>query len=193
MSGGALSLDGATLTQQGLWQSARGMSIKGSRFEQQGDLLAGGDLLLRSGYWQQGGKTWANGGLNAELTEGATLAGTVQADGNATLSAPALTLKGTLAAKSNVALSANTLISQLGNLLSGGELAMNAARIEQLGRVETTRLQSGGALQNDGVILVTGQGSISGARLDNRGTLQGTASPSAVASSTTVVPCWAIP
>ncbi|WP_205756355.1 DUF637 domain-containing protein [Aeromonas veronii] len=173
VSGGALSLDGATLTQQGLWQSARGMSLKGSRFEQQGDLLAGGDLLLRSGYWQQGGKTRANGGLNAELTEGATLAGTVQADGNATLSAPALTLKGTLAAKGNVALSANTLISQLGNLLSGGELAMNAARIEQQGRVETTRLQSGGALQNDGVILVTGQGSISGARLDNRGTLQG--------------------
>lgn len=173
VSGGALSLDGATLTQQGLWQSARGMSLKGSRFEQQGDLLAGGDLLLRSGYWQQGGKTRANGGLNAELTEGATLAGTVQADGNATLSAPALTLKGTLAAKGNVALSANTLISQLGNLLSGGELAMNAARIEQLGRVETTRLQSGGELQNDGVMLVTGQGSISGARLDNRGTLQG--------------------
>ncbi|MGN5172006.1 two-partner secretion domain-containing protein [Aeromonas sp. 102P] len=173
VSGGALSLDGATLTQQGLWQSARGMSLKGSRFEQQGDLLAGGDLLLRSGYWQQGGKTRANGGLNAELTEGATLAGTVQADGNATLSAPALTLKGTLAAKGNVDLNANTLISQLGNLLSGGELAMNAARIEQLGRVETTRLQSGGALQNDGVILVTGQGSISGARLDNRGTLQG--------------------
>ncbi|MGY3962387.1 hemagglutinin repeat-containing protein [Aeromonas veronii] len=173
VSGGALSLDGATLTQQGLWQSARGMSLKGSRFEQQGDLLAGGDLRLRSGYWQQGGKTRANGGLNAELTEGATLAGTVQADGNATLSAPALTLKGTLAAKGNVALSANTLISQLGNLLSGGELAMNAARIEQQGRVETTRLQSGGALQNDGVILVTGQGSISGARLDNRGTLQG--------------------
>ncbi|HCT2505026.1 TPA: hemagglutinin repeat-containing protein [Aeromonas dhakensis] len=173
VSGGALSLDGATLTQQGLWQSARGMSLKGSRFEQQGDLLAGGDLLLRSGYWQQGGKTRANGGLNAELTEGATLAGTVQADGNATLSAPALTLKGTLAAKDNVALSANTLISQLGNLLSGGELAMNAARIEQQGRVETTRLQSGGALQNGGVMLVTGQGSISGARLDNRGTLQG--------------------
>ncbi|MER0497576.1 hemagglutinin repeat-containing protein [Aeromonas hydrophila] len=173
VSGGALSLDGGTLTQQGLWQSARGMSLKGSRFEQQGDLLAGGDLLLRSGYWQQGGKTRANGGLNAELTEGATLAGTVQADGNATLSAPALTLKGTLAAKGNVALSANTLISQLGNLLSGGELAMNAARIEQQGRVETTRLQSGGALQNDGVMLVTGQGSISGARLDNRGTLQG--------------------
>lgn len=173
VSGGALSLDGATLTQQGLWQSARGMSLKGSRFEQQGDLLAGGDLLLRSGYWQQGGKTRANGGVNAELTEGATLAGTVQADGNATLLAPALTLKGTLAAKGNVALSANTLISQLGNLLSGGELAMNAARIEQLGRVETTRLQSGGELQNDGVILVTGQGSISGARLDNRGTLQG--------------------
>ncbi|WP_421260837.1 hemagglutinin repeat-containing protein [Aeromonas jandaei] len=173
VSGGALSLDGGTLTQQGLWQSARGMSLKGSRFEQQGDLLAGGDLLLRSGYWQQGGKTRANGGLNAELTEGATLAGTVQADGNATLSAPALTLKGTLAAKGNVALSSNTLISQLGNLLSGGELAMNAARIEQQGRVETTRLQSGGALQNDGVILVTGQGSISGARLDNRGTLQG--------------------
>ncbi|MFM5697114.1 hemagglutinin repeat-containing protein [Aeromonas veronii] len=173
VSGGALSLDGATLTQQGLWQSARGMSLKGSRFEQQGDLLAGGDLLLRSGYWQQGGKTRANGGLNAELTEGATLAGTVQADGNATLSAPALTLKGTLAAKGNVDLNANTLISQLGNLLSGGELAMNAARIEQLGRVETTRLQSGGALQNDGVMLVTGQGSISGARLDNRGTLQG--------------------
>ncbi|MFM4917570.1 hemagglutinin repeat-containing protein [Aeromonas dhakensis] len=173
VSGGALSLDGATLTQQGLWQSARGMSLKGSRFEQQGDLLAGGDLLLRSGYWQQGGKTRANGGLNAELTEGATLAGTVQADGNATLSAPALTFKGTLAAKGNVALSANTLISQLGNLLSGGELAMNAARIEQQGRVETTRLQSGGALQNDGVMLVTGQGSINGARLDNRGTLQG--------------------
>ncbi|MEL1219992.1 filamentous hemagglutinin N-terminal domain-containing protein, partial [Aeromonas hydrophila] len=173
VSGGALSLDGGTLTQQGLWQSARGMSLKGSRFEQQGDLLAGGDLLLRSGYWQQGGKTRANGGLNAELTEGATLAGTVQADGNATLSAPALTLKGTLAAKGNVALSANTLISQLGNLLSGGELAMNAARIELQGRVETTRLQSGGALQNDGVMLVTGQGSISGARLDNRGTLQG--------------------
>ncbi|MBL0638948.1 hemagglutinin repeat-containing protein [Aeromonas veronii] len=173
VSGGALSLDGTTLTQQGLWQSAHGMSLKGSRFEQQGDLLAGGDLLLRSGYWQQGGKTRANGGLNAELTEGATLAGTVQADGNATLSAPALTLKGTLAAKGNVALSANTLISQLGNLLSGSELAMNAARIEQLGRVETTRLQSGGALQNDGVMLVTGQGSISGARLDNRGTLQG--------------------
>ncbi|OFC48016.1 two-partner secretion domain-containing protein [Aeromonas hydrophila] len=173
VSGGALSLDGGTLTQQGLWQSARGMSLKGSRFEQQGDLLAGGDLLLRSGYWQQGGKTRANGGLNAELTEGVTLAGTVQADGNATLSAPALTLKGTLAAKGNVALSANTLISQLGNLLSGGELAMNAARIEQQGRVETTRLQSGGALQNDGVMLVTGQGSISGARLDNRGTLQG--------------------
>ncbi|MFQ2156962.1 hemagglutinin repeat-containing protein [Aeromonas hydrophila] len=173
VSGGALSLDGGTLTQQGLWQSARGMSLKGSRFEQQGDLLAGGDLLLRSGYWQQGGKTRANGGLNAELTEGVTLAGTVQADGNATLSAPALTLKGTLAAKGNVALSVNTLISQLGNLLSGGELAMNAARIEQQGRVETTRLQSGGALQNDGVMLVTGQGSISGARLDNRGTLQG--------------------
>ncbi|MFL9627844.1 two-partner secretion domain-containing protein [Aeromonas jandaei] len=173
VSGGALSLDGATLTQQGLWQSARGMSLKGSRFEQQGDLLAGGDLLLRSGYWQQGGKTRANRGLNAELTEGATLAGTVQADGNATLSAPALTLKGTLAAKGSVALSANTLISQLGNLLSGGELAMNAARIEQQGRVETTRLQSGGALQNDGVMLVTGQGSISGVRLDNRGTLQG--------------------
>lgn len=173
VSGGVLSLDGGTLTQQGLWQSARGMSLKGSRFEQQGDLLAGGDLLLRSGYWQQSGKTRANGGLNAELTEGATLAGTVQADGNATLSAPALTLKGTLAAKGNVALSANTLISQLGNLLSGGELAMNAARIEQQGRVETTRLQSGGALQNDGVMLVTGQGSISGARLDNRGTLQG--------------------
>ncbi len=173
VSGGALSLDGGTLTQQGLWQSARGMSLKGSRFEQQGDLLAGGDLLLRSGYWQQGGKTRANGGLNAELAEGATLAGTVQADGNATLSAPALTLKGTLAAKGNVALSANTLISQLGNLLSSGELAMNAARIEQQGRVETTRLQSGGALQNDGVMLVTGQGSISGARLDNRGTLQG--------------------
>lgn len=175
VSGGALSLDGGTLTQQGLWQSARGMSLKGSRFEQQGDLLAGGDLLLRSGYWQQGGKTRANGGLNAELTEGATLAGTVQADGNATLSAPALTLKGTLAAKGSVALSANTLISQLGNLLSGGELAMNAARIEQQGRVETTRLQSGGALQNDGVMLVTGigQSSISGARLDNRGTLQG--------------------
>ncbi|WP_421143220.1 hemagglutinin repeat-containing protein [Aeromonas dhakensis] len=173
VSGGALSLDGATLTQQGLWQSARGMSLKGSRFEQQGDLLAGGDLLLRSGYWQQGGKTRANGGLNAELTEGATLAGTVQADGNATLSAPALTLKGTLAAKGNVALSANTLISQLGDLLSGGELTMNAARIEQQGRVETTRLQSGGALQNDGVMLVAGQGSISGARLDNRGTLQG--------------------
>ncbi len=173
VSGGALSLDGATLTQQGLWQSARGMNLKGSRFEQQGDLLAGGDLRLRSGYWQQGGKTRANGGLNAELTEGATLAGTVQADGNATLSAPALTLKGTLAAKGNVALSANTLISQLGNLLSGGELAMNAALIEQQGRIETTRLQSGGALQNDGVILVTGQGSISGARLDNRGTLQG--------------------
>ncbi|MGL6551635.1 two-partner secretion domain-containing protein, partial [Aeromonas hydrophila] len=173
VSGGALSLDGATLTQQGLWQSARGMSLKGSRFEQQGDLLAGGDLLLRSGYWQQGGKTRANGGLNAELTEGATLAGTVQADGNATLSAPALTLKGTLAAKGNVALNANTLISQFGNLLSGGELAMNAARIEQQGRVETTRLQSGGVLQNDGVMLVTGQGSISGARLDNRGTLQG--------------------
>ncbi|WGY31135.1 hemagglutinin repeat-containing protein [Aeromonas hydrophila] len=173
VSGGALSLDGGTLTQQGLWQSARGMSLKGSRFEQQGDLLAGGDLLLRSGYWQQGGKTRANGGLNAELTEGATLAGTVQTDGNATLSAPALTLKGTLAAKGNVALSANTLISQLGNLLSGGELAMNAARIEQQGRVETTRLQSGGALQNDGVMLVTGQGSISGAQLDNRGTLQG--------------------
>ncbi|MFQ2298730.1 hemagglutinin repeat-containing protein [Aeromonas dhakensis] len=173
VSGGALSLDGATLTQQGLWQSARGMSLKGSRFEQQGDLLAGGDLLLRSGYWQQGGKTRADGGLNAELTEGATLAGTVQADGNATLSAPALTFKGTLAAKGNVALSANTLISQLGNLLSGGELAMNAARIEQQGRVETTRLQSGGALQNDGVMLVTGQGSINGARLDNRGTLQG--------------------
>ncbi|MBQ4680074.1 filamentous hemagglutinin N-terminal domain-containing protein [Aeromonas dhakensis] len=173
VSGGALSLDGATLTQQGLWQSARGMSLKGSRFEQQGDLLAGGDLILRSGYWQQGGKTRANGGLNAELTEGATLAGTVQADGNATLSAPALTLKGTLAAKGNVALSANTLISQLGNLLSGGELAMNAARIEQQGRVETTRLQSGGELQNDGVMLVAGQGSISGVRLDNRGTLQG--------------------
>ncbi|GKQ96257.1 two-partner secretion domain-containing protein [Aeromonas hydrophila] len=173
VSGGALSLDGGTLTQQGLWQSARGMSLKGSRFEQQGDLLAGGDLLLRSGYWQQGGKTRANGGLNAELTEGATLAGTVQADGNATLSAPALTLKGTLAAKGNVAFSANTLISQLGNLLSGGELAMNAARIEQQGRVETTRLQSGGELQNDGVMLVTGQGNISGARLDNRGTLQG--------------------
>lgn len=173
VSGGALSLDGGTLMQQGLWQSARGMSLKGSRFEQQGDLLAGGDLLLRSGYWQQGGKTRANGGLNAELTEGATLAGTVQADGNATLSAPALTLKGTLAAKGNVALSANTLISQLGNLLSGGELAMNAARIEQQGRVETTRLQSGGELQNDGVMLVAGQGSISGARLDNRGTLQG--------------------
>ncbi|WP_440894430.1 two-partner secretion domain-containing protein [Aeromonas dhakensis] len=173
VSGGALSLDGATLTQQGLWQSARGMSLKGSRFEQQGDLLAGGDLLLRSGYWQQGGKTRADGGLNAELTEGATLAGTVQADGNATLSAPALTLKGTLAAKGNVALSANTLISQLGNLLSGGELAMNATRIEQQGRVETTRLQSGGELQNDGILLVAGQGSISGARLDNRGTLQG--------------------
>ncbi len=173
VSGGALSLDGGTLTQQGLWQSARGMSLKGSRFEQQGDLLAGGDLLLRSGYWQQGGKTRANGGLNAELTEGATLAGTVQADGNATLSAPALTLKGTLAAKGNVALSANTLISQLGNLLSGGELAMNAARIEQQGRVETARLQSGGELQNDGTMLVAGQGSISGARLDNRGTLQG--------------------
>ncbi|WP_158114437.1 hemagglutinin repeat-containing protein [Aeromonas veronii] len=173
VSGGALSLDGGTLTQQGLWQSARGMSLKGSLFEQQGDLLAGGDLLLRSGYWQQGGKTRANGRLNAELTEGATLAGTVQADGNATLSAPALTLKGTLAAKGNVALSANTLISQLGNLLSGGELAMNVTRIEQLGRVETTRLQSGGELQNDGVMLVTGQGSISGARLDNRGTLQG--------------------
>lgn len=173
VSGGALSLDGATLTQQGLWQSARGMSLKGSRFEQQGDLLAGGDLRLRSGYWQQGGKALANGGLNAELTEGATLAGTVQADGIVTLSAPALTLKGTLAAKGNVALSANTLISQLGNLLSGGELAMNAAHIEQQGRVETTRLQSGGVLQNDGVILVTGQGSISGARLDNRGTLQG--------------------
>ncbi|MGL6334149.1 two-partner secretion domain-containing protein [Aeromonas jandaei] len=173
VSGGALSLDGGTLTQQGLWQSARGMSLKGSRFEQQGDLLAGGDLLLRSGYWQQGGKTRANGGLNAELTEGATLAGTVQTDGNATFSASALTLKGTLAAKGNVALNANTLISQLGNLLSGGELAMNAARIEQQGRVETTRLQSGGALQNDGVMLVTGQGSISGARLDNRGTLQG--------------------
>ncbi|HHW4402634.1 TPA: hemagglutinin repeat-containing protein [Aeromonas hydrophila] len=173
VSGGALSLDGGTLAQQGLWQSARGMSLKGSRFEQQGDLLAGGDLLLRSGYWQQGGKTRANGGLNAELTEGATLAGTVQTDGNATLLAPALTLKGTLAAKGNIALNANTLISQLGNLLSGGELAMNAARIEQQGRVETTRLQSGGALQNDGVMLVTGQGSISGARLDNRGTLQG--------------------
>ncbi|HHQ4477227.1 TPA: hemagglutinin repeat-containing protein [Aeromonas veronii] len=173
VSGGALSLDGATLRQQGLWQSARGMNLKGSRFEQQGDLLAGGDLRLRSGYWQQGGKTRANGGLNAELTEGATLAGTVQADGNATLSAPALTLKGTLAAKGNVALSANTLISQLGNLLSSGELAMNAALIEQQGRVETTRLQSGGVLQNDGVMLVTGQGSISGARLDNRGTLQG--------------------
>ncbi|WP_429068294.1 filamentous hemagglutinin N-terminal domain-containing protein [Aeromonas bestiarum] len=173
VSGGALSLDGGTLTQQGLWQSARGMSLKGSRFEQQGDLLAGGDLLLRSGYWQQGGKTRANGRLHAELTEGATLAGTVQVDGNATLSAPALTLKGTLAAKGNVALNANTLISQLGNLLSGGELTMNAARIEQQGRVETTRLQSGGELQNDGVMLVTGQGSISGARLDNRGTLQG--------------------
>ncbi|WAF77969.1 hemagglutinin repeat-containing protein [Aeromonas dhakensis] len=173
VSGGALSLDGGTLTQQGLWQSACGMSLKGSRFEQQGDLLAGGDLLLRSGYWQQGGKTRANGGLNTELTEGATFEGTVQANGNATLSAPALTLKGTLAAKGNVALSANTLISQLGNLLSGGELAMNAARIEQQGRVETTRLQSGGALQNDGILLVAGQGSISGARLDNRGTLQG--------------------
>ncbi|POG23958.1 hypothetical protein C2855_07595 [Aeromonas bestiarum] len=173
VSGGTLSLDGGTLMQQGLWQSARGMSLKGSRFEQQGDLLAGGDLLLRSGYWQQGGKTRANGGLNAELTEGATLAGTVQADGNATLSAPSLTLKGTLAAKGNVALNANTLISQLGNLLSGGELAMNAARIEQQGRVETARLQSGGELQNDGVMLVTGQGSVSGARLDNRGTLQG--------------------
>lgn len=173
VSGGALSLDGGTLTQQGLWQSERGMNLKGSRFEQQGDLLAGGDLLLRSGYWQQGGKTRANGGLNAELTEGATLAGTVQADGNATLSAPALTLKGTLSAKGNIALNANTLISQLGNLLSGGELAMNAARVEQQGRVETARLQSGGELQNDGVMLVTGQGSISGARLDNRGTLQG--------------------
>lgn len=173
VSGGALSLDGGTLTQQGLWQSVRGMSLKGSRFEQQGDLLAGGDLILRSGYWQQGGKTRANGGLNAELTEGVTLAGTVQADGNTTLSAPVLTLKGTLAAKGNVALNANTLISQIGNLLGGGELAMNAARIEQHGRVETTRLQSGGELQNDGVMLVTGQGSISGARLDNRGTLQG--------------------
>lgn len=173
VSGGALSLDGGTLTQQGLWQSARGMSLKGSRFEQQGDLLAGGDLLLRSGYWQQSGKTRANGGLNAELTEGATLAGTVQADGNAILSAPALTLKGTLAAKGNVALSANTLISQLGNLLSGGELAMNAARIEQQGRVEAGRLQSGGELQNDGILLVAGQGNISGARLDNRGNLQG--------------------
>ncbi|WP_423190803.1 hypothetical protein [Aeromonas hydrophila] len=39
VSGGTLSLDGGTLTQQGLWQSARGMSLKGSRFEQQGDLL----------------------------------------------------------------------------------------------------------------------------------------------------------
>ncbi|MGN5129618.1 hypothetical protein ACTG13_08020 [Aeromonas hydrophila] len=101
-----------------------------------------------------------------------TLVGTVQADSNATLSAPALILKGTLATKGNVALNANTLISQLGNLLSGGELAMNAAHIEQQGRVETTRLQSSGVLQNDGVMLVADQGSISDARLNNQGILQ---------------------
>ncbi|WP_238157656.1 hemagglutinin repeat-containing protein [Aeromonas salmonicida] len=173
VSGGALSLDGGTLTQQGLWQSGGAMALKGGRFEQQGDLLAGGDLTVRSNHWQQGGKAQVRGALNAELTEGATLTGNVLADAGVQITAPSLTLKGTLASKGNVALNANTLISQLGNLLSGEELAMNATRIEQQGRVETARLQSGGELKNDGVMLVTGQGSVSGARLDNRGTLQG--------------------
>lgn len=173
VSGGALSLDGGTLTQQGLWQSGGAMALKGGRFEQQGDLLAGGDLTVRSNHWQQGGKTQVRGALNAALTEGATLTGNVLADAGVQITAPSLTFKGTLASKGNVALNANTLISQLGNLLSGGELAINAARIEQQGRVETARLQSGGELKNDGVMLVTGQGSVSGARLDNRGTLQG--------------------
>ncbi|MGL5072908.1 MAG: DUF637 domain-containing protein [Aeromonas salmonicida] len=173
VSGGALSLDGGTLTQQGLWQSGGAMALKGGRFEQQGDLLAGGDLTVRSNHWQQGGKAQVRGALNAELTEGATLTGNVLADAGVQITAPSLTLKGTLASQGNVALNANTLISQLGNLLSGGELAMNATRIEQQGRVETARLQSSGELKNDGVMLVTGQGSVSGARLDNRGTLQG--------------------
>ncbi|MFB3240895.1 DUF637 domain-containing protein [Aeromonas salmonicida] len=173
VSGGALSLNGGTLTQQGLWQSGSAMALKGGRFEQQGDLLAGGDLTVRSNHWQQGGKAQVRGALNAELTEGAMLTGNVLADAGVQITAPSLTLKGTLASKGNVALNANTLISQLGNLLSGEELAMNATRIEQQGRVETARLQSGGELKNDGVMLVTGQGSVSGARLDNRGTLQG--------------------
>ena len=173
VSGGALSLDGGTLTQQGLWQSGSAMALKGGRFEQQGDLLAGGDLTVRSNHWQQGGKAQVRGALNAALTEGATLTGNVLADAGVQITAPSLTLKGTLASKGNIALNANTLIRQLGNLLSGGELAMNATRIEQQGRVETARLQSSGELKNDGVMLVTGQGSISGAHLDNRGTLQG--------------------
>ncbi|MGY3900844.1 hemagglutinin repeat-containing protein [Aeromonas lusitana] len=173
VSGGNLSVEGKLLTQQGLWQSERAMQIKSSRVEQQGDLLAGTDLGLRSGSWQQSGKTRANGTLNAIFTEDSVLAGTVQADGGILLSAPSLTLKGTLASKGNVNLTTASQLSQLGNLLSGGELTLGAARIDQQGRIEAGSLQSRGELQNDGIMLVAGQGSLSGARLDNRGTLQG--------------------
>ncbi|MGY3945330.1 hemagglutinin repeat-containing protein [Aeromonas tecta] len=173
VSGGNLSVEGKQLTQQGLWQSERAMQIKGSRVEQQGDLLAGTDLGLRSGSWQQNGKTRASGTLNAAFTEDSVLAGTVQADGGILLSAPSLTLKGTLASKGNVNLTTTSQLSQLGNLLSGGELTLGAARIDQQGRIEAGTLQSRGELQNDGIMLVVGQGSLSGARLDNRGTLQG--------------------
>lgn len=173
VSGGNLSVEGKLLTQQGLWQSERGMQIKGSRFEQQGSLLAGTDLGLRSGSWQQNGKIRANGALNASLTEHSALAGMVQADGGIVLSAPSLILKGTLASKGNVNLTTASQLTQLGNLLSGGELAMGAARIDQQGRIEAGSLQSRGELQNDGIMLIAGQGGLSGARLDNRGTLQG--------------------
>ncbi|WP_042043240.1 two-partner secretion domain-containing protein [Aeromonas rivuli] len=173
VSGGNLSVEGKLLTQQGLWQSERAMQVKGSSFEQQGDMLAGTDLGLRSGSWQQSGKTRASGTLNATFTENSVLAGTVQADGGILLSAPSLTLKGTLASKGNVNLTTASQLTQLGNLLSGGELALGAARIDQQGRIEAGSLQSRGELQNDGIMLVAGQGGLSGARLDNRGTLQG--------------------
>lgn len=173
VAGGALLLSGSTLSQQGLWQSGRGMTLKGTRLAQQGDLLAGGDLQLQSASWLAGGKTRTNGVLTVALGESTTLDGSLQADGGILLSAPSLTLKGTLASKGNISLSATSLLTQLGNLLSGGELTLNAAQITQQGRLEAGALQSRGALQNDGVMLVTGKGAVTGTHLDNRGTLQG--------------------
>ncbi len=173
VAGGALSVSGSTLSQQGLWQSGRGMALKGTRLAQQGDLLAGGDLQLQSASWLAGGKTRTQGVLKAALGESTTLDGTLQADGGILLSAPSLTLKGTLASKGHISLSATSLLTQLGNLLSGGELTLNAARIAQQGRIEAGALQSHGALQNDGIMLVAGKGTVAGVHLDNRGTLQG--------------------
>ncbi|WP_421246929.1 DUF637 domain-containing protein [Aeromonas sanarellii] len=175
IAGDTLSVQGSTLTQQGLWQSEQGMGVKGDTFEQRGDLLAGADFSLRADTWQQHGTTRAMGALHAELTQGATLNGAIQADTGLTLSAPSLTLQGALASGGDISLSATALIAQLGTLLSGGTLTLAASRIDQQGRIETTHLQSRGELHNTGILLVAGQGDLSGSRLDNQGTLQGQA------------------